>query len=87
MVDRASDKSTTYKNLRIDLERPLKCCSHVILKMDNATDNVYKNTEQSIGLYKLLAVSVGDTVFSSPNIQNIAFKTTSLSCAADFIRR
>ena len=45
----------------------MKCCAHIILGIDNAIDKVMKNTEQTIGIQKLLQLTTGEKVFTSPS--------------------
>ena len=41
-------------------EKILKCTAHIILGADHATIKVFKNTEQKIGVQKLLNVTAGE---------------------------
>ena len=41
-------------------EKILKCTSRIILGADHAADKVFKNTEQKIGVQKLLNVAAGE---------------------------
>ena len=56
MSDRSGDCSVLLKNLRVENEKILKCCAHVILGMDYAINKVFWDTEQRIGIQKLLDV-------------------------------
>ena len=38
MTDRARDNTTMFENLGIDAQKVLKCCAHIILGVDHATD-------------------------------------------------
>ena len=67
MTDRAGDNATMFANLGIDMERVLKCCAHIILGVDHATDKVFKNSEQKIGVQKLLNTTAGQKPFLSPS--------------------
>ena len=39
----------------------------MILGADNATDKVFRDLEQSIGVEKLIEVNAGEKIFSSPS--------------------
>lgn len=67
MSDRGSELDTMLDELGIESEKRLKCCAHVILGIDNAIDKVFKNTEQSIGVNKLLQLEAGDKAFTPSN--------------------
>ena len=54
-------------NLDIDEQKILKCNAHVILGVDHAADKVFRQTEQSIGIQKLIDVKAGEKVFVSPS--------------------
>ena len=66
MTDRAGECEILLQNLGIDSSKMLKCCAHMILGVDHAIDKVFKNTEQMIGVQKLLEVSAGEKIFLSP---------------------
>ena len=66
MSDRAGDCASLLENLGITEEKILKCSAHIILGVDHAIDKVFRNTEQNIGVQKLLYVNAGVKVFSSP---------------------
>ena len=66
MSDRGSDLDVLLENLGVDEEKRLKCCAHVILCIDNAIDKVFKNTEQMVGVQKILKLSAGEEIFKSP---------------------
>ena len=67
MSDRGSELDTLFEKLEIEDGKRLKCCAHIILGIDNAIDKVMKNTEQMIGVQKLLQLTAGERVFTSPN--------------------
>ena len=66
MTDQAGDCATLLENLGVTKEKILKCSAHIILGADHAADKVFKNTEQKIGVQKLLHVTAGEKVFTSP---------------------
>ena len=66
MCDRAGDCKTMLEHLDIEEEKIIKCTAHVILGIDAAADNVFKKTEQKIGVQKLLKTTAGQFAFSSP---------------------
>jgi len=53
MTDRAGDWNVMLDQLGVKEEKKLKCTAHVILGADNATDKVFQDVEQSIGVEKL----------------------------------
>ena len=67
ITDRAGDCGTLLKELGIEFDKILKCCAHVILGIDHACDKVFKETEQKIGVQKLLDLSAGQKAFCSPS--------------------
>ena len=66
MSDRGSDLDVLLENLGVEEEKRLKCCAHIILCIDNAIDKVFKNTEQMVGVQKILQLSAGEEIFKSP---------------------
>jgi maleate cis-trans isomerase len=64
--DRAGDCATLLENIGVTEEKILKCSAHIILGADHAADKVFKHTEQKIGVQKLLNVTAGVKVFTSP---------------------
>ena len=66
MSDRAADCATLLDNLGVKSNQIIKCCAHVILGVDHACDKVFRDIEQKIGIQKLLKVSAGERVFTSP---------------------
>ena len=66
MFGRAGDCTTLLDNLGIESNKVIKCCAHIILGIDHACDNVFKNIEQNIGIQKLLKVSAGEKGFTAP---------------------
>ena len=67
MVDRAADNEVLLRALGVDPSKILKCCAHIILGVDHAIDKVYRDTEQKIGVTKLLPVTAGENIFTSPS--------------------
>jgi hypothetical protein len=67
ITDRAGDCATMLQNLGVEDEKILKCCAHLILGIDHACDKVFKETEQKIGVQKLLELSAGQQAFLSPS--------------------
>ena len=67
MTDRAGDCGTLLQFLGVEPEKVLKCSAHLILGIDHACDKVFRDIEQKIGVQKLLQISAGDKVFSSPS--------------------
>ena len=65
MTDRAGDCSTLLENLDVESSKILKCSAHLILGIDHAIDKVFRETEQKIGVHKLLELSAGHKAFSS----------------------
>ena len=65
MTDRAGDCSTLLETLDIESSKILKCSAHLILGIDHAIDKVFRETEQKIGVHKLLELSAGHKAFSS----------------------
>ena len=66
MSDRGSDLDVLLEKMGVEEDKRLKCCAHVILSVDNAIDKVFKNTEQMIGVQKILKLSAGEEIFRSP---------------------
>lgn len=64
MTDRASDCSTMLDNMSIEDDKKIKCSAHIILGIDNAADKIFKNTEEKIGIQKLMTVSAGDKIYN-----------------------
>ena len=62
MSDRGSDLDVLLQHLGVDDEKRLKCCAHIILCIDNAIDKVYKNTEQMVGVQKILQLSASEDI-------------------------
>ena len=67
MSDRAGDCATLLDNLGIQSNQIIKCSAHNILGVDHACDKVFRNIEQKIGVQKLLKVTAGEKVFTSPS--------------------
>ena len=63
--DRAGDCGTMIENLEISSDKHIRCTAHVILGADNAADKVFRNTEQRIGVHKLMAGSAGEKIYNS----------------------
>ena len=64
MTDRAADCDVLLQNLGVDPSKMLKCCALIIFGIDHAIDKVFKNTEQKIGVHRLLEVSAGEKIIS-----------------------
>ena len=64
MSDRGSELDKLLENLDVDESKRIKCCAHIILGIDNAIAKVFKDTEQQIGIQKLMQISVGQKVFT-----------------------
>lgn len=54
MSDRAGDCATMLRELGINNEQVLKCCAHIILGIDSAIEKVFKDTEQRVGLERII---------------------------------
>ena len=67
MSDRGSDLDIVLDILNVEKEKNLKCCVYIILGIDNAIEKVLRNTEQLIGVQKLLKLTAGDKAFNSPS--------------------
>ena len=65
MSDRAGDCETFLQELEIEEQKIIKCCAHLILGVDHACDKVFKDTEQKVGVHKLLNLNAGEKAFSS----------------------
>ena len=65
MSDRAGDCGTMLENLNISSDKLVKCSGHVVLGGDNAADKVFRNTEQRLGIHKLMALSAGERIYNS----------------------
>ena len=77
-------KGTVYgygalENLGITEEKILKFSAHIILCVNRAVDKVFRNTEQKIGVQKLLHVNAGEKVFSSPGSSIHTFAIIAIS--------
>ena len=67
MTDRAGDCNVMLEQLGVKEQKKLKCNARVILGADNATDKVFRDVEQYIGVEKLIEVNAGEKIFSSPS--------------------
>lgn len=65
MTDRAGDCGVFLEELGVIDEKILKCSGHLVLGVDNAADNIFRQVEQKIGVQKLLDISAGEKAFRS----------------------
>ena len=63
--DRAGDSGTLIENLEISSDKHIRCTAHVIIGADNAADKVFRNTEQRIGVHKLMSGSAEEKIYNS----------------------
>lgn len=54
MTDRASDNNVMFDKLNLPNAEKLHCNAHVVLGIHNAIEKVFKETESSIGVEKLI---------------------------------
>ena len=62
MSDRASDNDIVLSDLGVEEEKVLKCTAHVVLGIDDALENVFKDFEQKVGRDVLAVGEMGAKV-------------------------
>ena len=67
MSDRAGDTDVLLDHLGVDERYRVKCCSHIILTVDEALDTEFLNVETKVGRDKLISSKVGSWAFQSKN--------------------
>ena len=67
MTDRAGDNDSMLDELKVDERKRLKCNAHVVLAVDAALENTFKDTETLIGTSNLISSGAAHVFSSSSN--------------------
>ena len=67
MSDRSGDCAKMLEHMSFGADKTLKFSGHIILGADHGCDKVFRDIEQKIGVHKLMSISAGERVFSSPS--------------------